>query len=60
MITELEPVKNGGTKHEDFGMRDEQISAVNKTYDYYNSIWGQDKNTYKIFVECKDAFWQNI
>ena len=31
--------KLSGTRHEDFSMRDEQVSAVNKTYDYFHSIW---------------------
>ncbi len=51
VITELRTGKKlSGTRHEDFGMRDEQTSAVNKTYDYYKSIWGQDKNATPRFL----------
>jgi hypothetical protein len=32
----------GGTHHETFGLRDEQLDAVNKTLDYYRSIWAED------------------
>jgi hypothetical protein len=32
----------GGTHHETFGLRDEQLDAVNKTRDYYQSIWAED------------------
>ena len=32
----------GGTHHETFGLRAEQAEAVNKTFDYYRSIWAED------------------
>ena len=32
----------GGTHHETFGLRDEQLDAVNKTLAYYQSIWSED------------------
>lgn len=32
-------LKFSGSHHEDFPMREEQDEAVNKTYDYFNSIW---------------------
>lgn len=32
----------GGTHHETFGLRAEQAEAVNKTFDYYQSIWAED------------------
>lgn len=31
-----------GTHHESFGMREEQVQAVRKTFDYYRSIWAED------------------
>ncbi len=31
-----------GTHHETFGLRDEQARAVEKTCDYYRSIWAED------------------
>ena len=34
----------GGTHHETFGPRDEQLDAVNKTWEYYQSIWAEDAN----------------
>lgn len=33
-----------GTHSETFAMRREQVEAVNKTYDYFNSIWADKKN----------------
>ncbi len=33
-----------GTHHETFGMRREQVDAVEKTFDYFNSIWADKKN----------------
>jgi hypothetical protein len=33
-----------GTHHERFGLRQEQIAAVEKTFDYFNSIWADKKN----------------
>ena len=39
-----------GTHHETFGMRDEQADAVNKTFDYYHSIWHEDANSSPRFL----------
>jgi hypothetical protein len=39
-----------GTHHETFGMREEQASAVNKTYDYFQSIWKEDKKSAPRFL----------
>ena len=39
-----------GTHHETFGMRDEQAAAVDKTYDYFSSIWAEDKNAAPRFL----------
>ena len=45
VITELQTgQKLSGTRHEDFAMREEQASAVDKAYDYFHSIWKEDKN----------------
>lgn len=33
-----------GTHHEKFGMRQEQTEAVEKTFEYFNSIWADKKN----------------
>ena len=40
----------GGTHHETFGLRDEQLDAVNKTRDYYQSIWEEDANAAPRFL----------
>lgn len=40
----------GGTHHETFGLRDEQLDAVNKTQDYYQSIWAEDANATPRFL----------
>jgi hypothetical protein len=40
----------GGTHHESFGLRDEQRDAVNKTRDYYQSIWAEDANAAPRFL----------
>jgi hypothetical protein len=40
----------GGTHHETFGLRDEQRDAVNKTQDYYQSIWFDDANAAPRFL----------
>ena len=40
----------GGTHHENFGMRGEQAEAVNKTLDYYRSIWAEDANAAPRFL----------
>jgi hypothetical protein len=39
-----------GTHHEAFGMRAEQAEAVNKTLDYYQSIWAEDPNAAPRFL----------
>ena len=39
-----------GTHHETFAMRDEQAEAVNKTFDYYHSIWNEDTNAAPRFL----------
>jgi len=40
----------GGTHHETFGLRDEQLEAVSKTMDYYRSIWAEDANAVPRFL----------
>jgi hypothetical protein len=40
----------GGTHHETFGLRDEQLDAVNRTLDYYRSIWAEDANAAPRFL----------
>jgi hypothetical protein len=45
VLTELRAGKTfTGTHHEKFGMRREQAEAVEKTFDYFNSIWADRKN----------------
>jgi hypothetical protein len=39
-----------GTHHETFPMRREQLDAVAKTSDYYQSIWAEDKNAVPRFL----------
>ena len=39
-----------GTHHETFGMRDEQADAVNKTFEYYQSIWAEDSKAVPRFL----------
>ena len=39
-----------GTHTEDFKLRSEQVAAVKKTYDYYNSIWADDKKAVPRFL----------
>ena len=44
VLTELRTGKAfTGTHHEKFGMRQEQAEAVEKTFDYFNSIWADKK-----------------
>ncbi|MFN9707742.1 MAG: DEAD/DEAH box helicase family protein [Burkholderiales bacterium] len=38
------------THHETFPMRREQADAVDKTFDYYHSIWAEDKNAAPRFL----------
>lgn len=40
----------GGTHHETFGLRAEQAEAVNKTFDYYHSIWAEGKDVAPRFL----------
>ena len=42
--------KFSGTHHENFGMRNEQADAVNKTYEYYQSIWADDADAAPRFL----------
>lgn len=39
-----------GTHHETFPMRREQLDAVDKTFDYYRSIWAENKNAVPRFL----------
>ena len=39
-----------GTHNETFRMRREQAEAVDKTFDYYNSIWAENKNAAPRFL----------
>ncbi|GAB1721092.1 MAG: type III restriction endonuclease [Nitrosospira sp.] len=39
-----------GTHHETFAMRAEQAAAVEKTFDYYRSIWTEDANAAPRFL----------
>ncbi len=51
VLAELRTGKQlGGTHHETFGLRDEQLDAVNKTLDYYQSIWAEDANAAPRFL----------
>ena len=51
VLTELRTGQRiSGTHHETFGMRDEQVAAVDKTYDYLRSIWAEDKNASPRFL----------
>lgn len=40
----------GGTHHETFGLRDEQLDAVHKTRDYFQSIWAEDASAVPRFL----------
>ena len=51
VLTELRAGQRfSGTHHETFGMRREQAEAVDKTSDYYHSIWAENKNAYPRFL----------
>jgi hypothetical protein len=51
MLAELRTGQRfSGTHHEDFCMRDEQAEAVNKTFEYYRSIWAEDANAAPRFL----------
>jgi len=39
-----------GTHHETFPLRREQLDAVDKTFDYYQSIWAENKNAAPRFL----------
>ncbi len=39
-----------GSHHETFEMRSEQLDAVDKTFDYYNSIWAESKKAVPRFL----------
>jgi hypothetical protein len=39
-----------GTHHEDFPMRDEQRAAIEKTHDYFHSIWKEDMHAVPRFL----------
>ena len=50
-IKELQTgVMRTGSHHEDFKMRSEQTAAVDKTAEYYLSIWSEDKNSVPRFL----------
>jgi hypothetical protein len=50
-ITELQTGRRlSGDRCEQFGMRDEQAVAVDKTYDYFHSIWKEDKSSAPRFL----------
>lgn len=51
VLTELHTgQKFTGTHHETFPMRREQAEAVDKTHDYFNSIWSEDMLTVPRFL----------
>jgi hypothetical protein len=51
VLTELRRgLKLTGTHHETFPMRREQAEAVNKTYDYFHSIWKEDEGAVPHFL----------
>lgn len=39
-----------GHHNQDYKMRSEQVAAVNKTFDYYNSIWSENKKAIPRFL----------
>jgi len=51
VITELRTGQRfTGTHHETFGMRREQVEAVNKTHAYFHSIWKEDMHAVPRFL----------
>ena len=51
VLTELRTGQRfAGTHHETFPMRREQAGAVDKTFDYYNSIWAENPNAAPRFL----------
>jgi hypothetical protein len=50
-IRELQTgTSSAGSHTENFKLRSEQVAAVKKTCDYYNSIWADDKNSAPRFL----------
>jgi hypothetical protein len=50
-VTELRTRQRlAGTHHETFAMRNEQVAAVNTTYNYFQSIWAEDKHAAPRFL----------
>ncbi|MDI6746348.1 MAG: restriction endonuclease [Rhodocyclaceae bacterium] len=50
-LTELRTGQRfSGTHHETFPMRREQVEAVDKTFDYYRSIWAENRNAAPRFL----------
>jgi len=50
-ITELrDGARYTGTHHADFGMRDEQLEAVERTLGYFNSRWAEDDDAVPEFL----------
>lgn len=54
VLTVINELRTGqrfsGTHHETFPMRREQAEAVDKTLNYYHSIWNEDKNAVPRFL----------
>ena len=51
VLTELRTGQRfSGTHHETFGMRREQAEAVDRTFDYYRSIWAENENAAPRFL----------
>ncbi|SEF47880.1 DEAD/DEAH box helicase family protein [Nitrosomonas ureae] len=51
VLTELRTGQRfAGSHHETFPMRREQADAVDKTFDYYQSIWSENKNAAPRFL----------
>jgi hypothetical protein len=51
VLTELRTGQRlAGTHHETFPMRREQAEAVDKTFDYYRSIWAENRNAAPRFL----------
>jgi len=51
VLTELRTGQQfSGTHHLQFSMRREQAEAVNKTFDYFRSIWAEDQNAAPRFL----------
>jgi len=51
VLTELRTGQQfSGTHHETFPMRHEQVEAVEKTSDYFNSIWAENKKAVPRFL----------